>query len=101
MKHQAGMPEAVRLICWTCVCLIWCYGCQGQINPSTTLGCHLREYTFEVNKDMISEETGDYLYCSDKVTVYSCWGRCDSYEVQHVYSLHNMMVFLKHLSHYI
>ena len=81
MKLQKRLPQAVGLMCWTCVCLLCFNGSEGRIDTATTLGCHLREYTFEVNKDTISEETGEYLYCSDKVTVYSCWGRCDSYEV--------------------
>ena len=81
MKQQNLLPQAINYICWTLALLVCFNGCfGGAINPLTTLGCHLREYSYNVSKPMVSE-SGEYMPCSDKVTVYSCWGRCDSYEV--------------------
>lgn len=80
MKQPNLQSVTINLISWTIALLVSLNCCDGgQINPLTTLECHLREYTYAISKDMVSE-TGEYMPCSDKVTVYSCWGRCDSYE---------------------
>ncbi|XP_017073292.1 thyrostimulin beta-5 subunit [Drosophila eugracilis] len=43
---------------------------------STPLGCHRRLYTYKVTQsDLLGHECWDY------VSVWSCWGRCDSSEI--------------------
>ncbi|RWS31427.1 glycoprotein hormone beta 5-like protein [Leptotrombidium deliense] len=46
------------------------------IDPKTTLKCHRREYTYNAVK---TDEYG--RRCRDKITVMSCWGRCESGEI--------------------
>ncbi|XP_060602228.1 thyrostimulin beta-5 subunit-like [Ruditapes philippinarum] len=51
---------------------------DALINIEQILGCHPREYKFNASKS--AEINGEVLSCWDMVTVYSCWGRCDSFE---------------------
>ncbi|KAH8328914.1 hypothetical protein KR067_005902, partial [Drosophila pandora] len=44
--------------------------------PVTSLGCHRRLYSYKVTQtDSLGHECWDY------VSVWSCWGRCDSSEI--------------------
>ena len=51
------------------------------LNEAVTLECHVRRYTYTVTKENHVTEDGRILECSGHVTVFSCWGRCDSSEV--------------------
>ncbi|XP_059174687.1 thyrostimulin beta-5 subunit-like [Physella acuta] len=53
---------------------------SALIDPSTTLGCHVRSYRFRYTKPPIYDSDGTLLTCTGFVTVNSCWGRCDSSE---------------------
>lgn len=66
---------------WILVSVILCsnYSTAAVINTDTILGCLPREYKFNASKTFMSN--GQTLSCWDIVTVYSCWGRCDSFEV--------------------
>ena len=47
----------------------------------TMIGCYMRSYTYRISKPFIRED-GTELECyDDAVTVFTCWGRCDSNEV--------------------
>lgn len=48
----------------------------GPIDAVSTLDCHRRLYTYRVTK---ADENGKQ--CWDTLSVLSCWGRCDSNEV--------------------
>lgn len=55
------------------------YTSEAEVNTDRILGCHPRMYKFNASKT--AEVNGELLSCWDMVTVYSCWGRCDSFEV--------------------
>lgn len=66
------------------VILLCCvYPIDATINTETLIGCFTREYRFNATKTAVSN--GQTLSCWDIVTVYSCWGRCLSYEVISMY----------------
>lgn len=46
------------------------------IDPSSTLDCHRRVYSYKVSK---TDSQG--RQCWDTINVMSCWGRCDSNEI--------------------
>lgn len=50
---------------------------QLEEGPTTApLGCHRRLYTYRITQN---DENGHE--CWDNVSVWSCWGRCDSNEI--------------------
>ncbi|XP_014675643.1 PREDICTED: glycoprotein hormone beta-5-like [Priapulus caudatus] len=48
---------------------------KDTIDPTSTLICHKREYSYRISKPH------NGLPCWDDVSVMSCWGRCDSNEI--------------------
>lgn len=76
----------IILIVWICLS---CYlshelstinKSKPLINAHATLECHRREYTFKATRTDLSGRQ-----CWEYITVMSCWGRCDSGEVSHIY----------------
>ena len=53
---------------------------SDAIDVEKTLKCHIREYTYRISQPY-TLENGTELPCYDDVSVDSCWGRCDSNEV--------------------
>ncbi|KAK6182397.1 hypothetical protein SNE40_010100 [Patella caerulea] len=64
------------------LCLLVCIAdvTNSFIDPSTTLGCHIRHYTQEIIKPWFDED-GNLHPCVGFFQVDSCWGRCDSNEI--------------------
>lgn len=63
------------LVIILCCCV---YQTDATINTETLIGCFPREYTFNATKTAVVN--GRTLSCWDIVNVYSCWGRCISFE---------------------
>ncbi|XP_071162322.1 thyrostimulin beta-5 subunit-like [Mytilus edulis] len=53
---------------------------SGSFDFDSMLACFRREYNFRATKPFITRH-GLVLPCSDIITVYSCYGRCDSSEI--------------------
>ena len=62
----------------TTITLLFVFECYSAhvIDPSSTLDCHRRVYSYKVSK---TDSQG--RQCWDTINVMSCWGRCDSNEV--------------------
>lgn len=74
-KLSSNRSRTIRLICMVGT-LFAVSSMAAFIDPDSTLQCHLREYTHKVyRKDSLGRK------CWDTITVLSCWGRCDSYEI--------------------
>ncbi|PVD25803.1 hypothetical protein C0Q70_13463 [Pomacea canaliculata] len=82
---KVALRTLTRLMASPQVCLIVAIlcgaSCSTLVDPSTTLGCHVRLYQFHAVKPDIITANGDILTCQGDVTVNSCWGRCDSSEI--------------------
>ena len=60
---------------------------SDAIDVEKTLKCHIREYTYRISQPY-TLENGTELPCYDDVSVDSCWGRCDSNEVNVILSFY-------------
>nr|AXL95452.1 thyrostimulin beta [Conus ermineus] len=63
------------------LCLALTRASTSEVNPGTTLQCHVREYSYRTSKPPLLNQRGDLVTCEGIVRVNTCWGRCDSYEV--------------------
>ncbi|KAL8576207.1 hypothetical protein ACOMHN_027862 [Nucella lapillus] len=80
------MERLVRRLSHVMVILgVWClvvtHTSASEVNPSTTLQCHVREYSYRASKPPVYNDRGQIITCEGTVHVNTCWGRCDSYEV--------------------
>ncbi|XP_060602227.1 thyrostimulin beta-5 subunit-like [Ruditapes philippinarum] len=76
--RNKGLAKAVSVSILVTLTLCYIRTSDALINIDRILGCHPREYTFNASKTV--EVNGEMLSCWDEVTVYSCWGRCVSFE---------------------
>ncbi|XP_074036529.1 glycoprotein hormone beta 5 [Leptinotarsa decemlineata] len=51
-------------------------GEQPLANAAKTLSCHRKLYTY-----LVTQQDENGKQCWDKVSVWACWGRCDSNEI--------------------
>ena len=53
-----------------------------KMNAYTTIECHMRVFEFNVTATKYDTFEGKVVMCHTMTKVKSCWGRCDSNEVQ-------------------
>ncbi len=53
-----------------------------KMNAYTTIECHMRVFEFNVTASKYDTFEGKAVMCHTMTKVKSCWGRCDSNEVQ-------------------
>lgn len=63
----------------------------ASLTGPETLDCHRRLYTYRV-----VQSDGQGKQCWDTLSVWSCWGRCDSNEVRHTYLQIQSFIFFKY-----
>lgn len=73
MSHSLLIIFLSMLVVATCHNII---EAMEPLNTEGTLECHRRLYTYKVTQtDMNGKQ------CRGTLSVYACWGRCDSHEV--------------------
>ena len=71
---------AVGFRLFVCLALLMHHITIASFDFDSMLSCFRREYNFRATKNFVTPH-GLVLPCSDVLTVYSCYGRCDSSEV--------------------